>query len=286
MEVCAVALRSLLVSVFLIVSGCVPLPAQSPAPPQGGTVRLALVNVPDELLKPMLPGFQKQTGMKADIVYTGNDPYGFAREGKADLVLSHYGHEGVEPFVTEGFGLWPHPVFANQMVLLGPPSDPAHIRGLTDAAEAFRRIAETKSLFVVNNGAGSQYLEEILWACAGIHDKGSWYLNLKSEGRKAAQDASRKAAYVLWGLPPFLRLKRQEPVDLTPLVVGDSILQRIMVSVVVNPKKIAGANLDGAKAFQEFLLAPATQARIRAFRYPDFDQQAWWPSGRHNSAKE
>jgi tungstate transport system substrate-binding protein len=253
---------------------------------QSGPVRLALVNVPDELLKPLLPDFQKQTGLRAEIVYAGNDPYGIARQGKADLVISHYGHEGVEPFVTEGFGLWPRSVFANQMVLLGPPSDPAHVRGMTDAAEAFRRIAETKSAFVVNNGAGARYLEEILWTSAGVHEKGSWYLNLKSEGRQAAQDAAKKSAYVLWGLPPFLRLNRQNPVGLAPLVVGDPILQRIMVSIVVNPKKISGVNAEGAKAFQEFLLAPATQARIRAFRYPDFDQQAWWPAGRHNNAGE
>jgi tungstate transport system substrate-binding protein len=272
----------LLTALLLLIS----FPAAQNGFAQNGTVRLALVNVPDEVLKPLLPDFQKQTGLQAEIVYTGDNPYGVARQGKADLVISHYGHEGAEPFVTEGLGLWPHPVFANQMALLGPPSDPAHIHGLTDAVEAFRRIAATKSAFLVNNGAGSRYLEEILWISAGVHEKGSWYLDLKSEGRKAAQDAAKKSAYVLWGLPPFLRLNRQSPVGLTPLVVGDPIFQRMMVSIVVNPKKIAGVNTDGAKAFQEFLIAPATQARIRAFRYPDFDQQAWWPAGRHNEASE
>ena len=74
--------------------------------------------------------------------------------------------------------------------------------------------------------------------------------------------------------------------NLVPLVVGDPIFQRIMVSIRVNPEKVPGVNADGAKAFEEFLLAPATQARIRAFRYPDFDQQAWWPAGRHNNAQE
>jgi tungstate transport system substrate-binding protein len=257
-----------------------------PVSGQSSAVRLALVNVPDELLRPLLPDFQKQTGVRAEIVYTGNDPFAIARAGKADLVVSHYGHEGVEPFVAEGLGLWPHPVFANQMALLGPPSDPAHVRGLTDAAEAFRRIAGSKSPFLVNNTAGAKYLEEILWTSAGVAEKGGWYLDLKSQGPQAAHDAAGKGAYVLWGLPPFLRLKRQGPLDLEPLVVQDSIFQRIMVAVVVNAKKVPGVNADGAKAFLDFLIAPATQARVRAFRYPDFDQQAWWPAGRHNSAAE
>ncbi len=271
---------------ILVIAAVEPFFSPQPVFSESATVRLALVTVPDELLRPLLPDFQKQTGLRADIVYTGNNPYAFARAGKADLVISHYGHKGVEPFVTEGLGLWPHPVFANQMVLLGPPGDPARVRGLTDVAEAFRRIAASKSYFLSNSGAGAKYLEEILWKSAGIHEKGSWYLDTKSEGSQAARDAAHKGAYVLWGLPPFLRLKRQGPLDLEPLVVRDSILQRIMVAVVVNPKKVPGVNAHGAVAFQDFLIAPATQARIRAFRYPDFDQQTWWPAGRHNSAHE
>ena len=98
--------------------------------------------------------------------------------------------------------------------------------------------------------------------------------------------ASKAGAYVIWGLPPFLRMKRQQTVNLEPLVVRDPLLQRIMVSVVVNPAKVAGASAKAAKSFEEFLLAPATQAWIAAFRYPEFDQQVWWPAGRHNSARD
>lgn len=253
---------------------------------QTSSVRLALVNVPEDVLRPLFPDFQKQTGRSAEIVNTGNDPFAVAREGKADLVISHYGHEGVQPFVTAGLGLWPHPVFANVMALVGPPSDPAHVGGLTDAAEAFRRIAQTKSPFFVNNSAGAKYLEEILWTNAGLSPTGDWYTDLKLEGPQAVQAAARRGAYTVFGLPPFLRLKRQSQLNLEPLVVGDSLFQRIMVSIVVDPKRVSGVNADAAKAFESYLLASATQARIRAFRYPDFDQQAWWPAGRHNNARE
>ena len=69
------------------------------------TVRLAMVNVPDDVVRPMLGDFMARSGQRAEIVYTGNDPFAVARDGKADLVISHYGHEGVEPFITGGFGL-------------------------------------------------------------------------------------------------------------------------------------------------------------------------------------
>ena len=228
---------------------------------QSATVRLAMVNVPDDVIRPLLPTFEKQTWRRGEIVYAGNDPFAVAREGKADLVISHYGHQGVEPFVTQGFGLWPHPVFANQMALIGPSSDPAKVRGLTDAAEALRRIAASKST-------------------------ARGYLDSKVQGPQAAREAAQKGAYLIWGVPPFLRLKRQTPMNLEALVTADAIFQRIMVAIIVNPAKVSGANADGARTFQDFLIAPATQAAVRAFRYPDLDQQVWWPAGRHNSARE
>src|SRR5262249_25654476 len=190
------------------------------------------------------------------------------------------------PFITTGLGLWPHTVFANTYALLGPPSDPAHVRGLTDAVEALRRIAQTKSTFVVDDLAGAKYIEHILWTNVGISPAGPWYLDLQVAGPAAAQAANQRGAYTLWGLPPFLRLKRQAHLNLEPLLVADSLFQRIMVSMVVNPETIHGVNADAAKAFESYLLAPTTQAQIRAFRYPDFDQQAWWPAGRHNNARE
>jgi ABC-type tungstate transport system permease subunit len=69
------------------------------------------------------------------------------------------------------------------MALLGPPEDPARVCGWTNAAEAFRRIASSKSLFLVNNGAGAKYLKEILWISADVYEKGNWYLKAQI-GRK------------------------------------------------------------------------------------------------------
>jgi len=89
----------------------------------------------------LLPDFEKQTGYHV-VLTTGNeDVYGPARAGQADIVISHYGRQEVEAFVSDGFGLWPRTVFFNQLALLGPPDDPARIRGVGDLLEAYRRIA-------------------------------------------------------------------------------------------------------------------------------------------------
>lgn len=256
---------------------------------QPSTVRLALVNVPDDVLRPLLPVFREQQGHSAVISYTGNDPFAEGRAGRADLIIAHFGHAGVEPFVTAGLGLWPKAVFANQMALIGPTSDPAGVRGARSLAEALRRITATKSRYVANASAGATYLEAI--ATASMSSGRPIPLEPGGlENAAAVRLAADRGAYVIWGVPPFLRWKRQQSIeqaiDLEPLVTEDSTLQRIMVAIVVNPAAVKGVNSAAATAFQTFLLSPAIQARIAAFRYPDFDRQVWWPAGRHNSARD
>ena len=70
--------------------------------------------------------------------------------------------------------------------------------------------------------------------------------------------------------------------DLEPLVLGDPLLQRMLVSIVVKDSKTAGVNGSGARALQTFLLSPATQARIRDVRYPGAEGVQWVPGARHN----
>jgi tungstate transport system substrate-binding protein len=230
----------------------------------------------------LLPDFERQTGYQIELT-TGEDVYGPARNGQADVVLSHYGHRDTQAFVQDGFGQWPQPVFSNQVALLGVPDDPAKVRDLTDLVEAFRRIAQTRSPFIVNDIEGIKYLTEILWKAAGSPEKEGWYSDQGVQGQAAIAKAAQQGGYVLWGLTPFLRTQRQNRVELQPLVLNDPLLQRIMVTVAVNSDKVPGVNMTGAEAFQQYLLDPATQARIRAFRLPGIDQQIWWPAGRNNA---
>src|ERR1041385_7505262 len=109
--------------IALVIVGAALTASRATVLSQPALVRLAMVNVPDDVVRPLLGDFTAQSGRHAGIVYTGKEPFAVAREGQADLVISHYGHEGVEPFVTGGYGLWPHAVFANQIALIGPPAD-------------------------------------------------------------------------------------------------------------------------------------------------------------------
>jgi tungstate transport system substrate-binding protein len=257
--------------------------ARPPTSVAASTVRLLTVVSPVDggLLPDLIPGFEQQTGVHV-VVSTGVDVYGPARAGQADLVLSHYGHADVDTFVLDGFGAWPRPVFLNQLVLLGPPDDPAHVRDLTDLVEAFRRIAEAKAPYVVNDIEGVKYLGEVLWNAADRPPRDGWYLDPGPRQLAAVSTAAELHGYTIWGLTPFLKAQQQARLALEPMVLSDPLLQRMMVTIVVNPQQVPGVNEAGALAFQQYLLAPGTQARMRAVRVAGIDQQVWWPAGRSN----
>ena len=165
-------------------------------------------------------------------------------------------------------------------------SDPAGIRGLTDAAEAFRRIAQRGGEFLVNNAPTERYLAEVLWQSSGAPAKQGWQVNFNLRDQAAIEMASQRRAYTLWGLVPFVRLQAQRQLGMEALVVGDPLFQRVMVSIVVNPARFPRANTEGALALERFLLDPRTQAKMRQFRHHGLPGQTWWPAGRNNAGAE
>lgn len=277
-----------------------------PAAAQFSTVRLAVVPSPEEtgLLRSLLPDFERESGYRVE-VYSGEDAHDVARAGRADLVISHYGHHLTDAFMAEGFGLWPRTVFANQIVMIGPSSDPARITGLQDPAEAFRRIAarSSQSQFVSNNSAIMKYLESIFWEAAGRPAKDGWYVDQGMSEADGMALAATIDAYYIFALPPFLTWQqacRRTPAsetrnrvllnpsppahcDMQPLVLA-GMPSRVMVSMVVNPQKVAAVNVVGATALQAYLLRPAIQGRIETFRDVRSPLQIWRAAGLHNSA--
>ena len=51
-------------------------------------------------------------------------------------------------FVRQGYGIERLAVMHNDFVIVGPKKDPAGVAGMTDAVEALRKIAKSRSTFV------------------------------------------------------------------------------------------------------------------------------------------
>lgn len=251
--------------------------------PGGNTVRLSVVNTPEYsgLLEYLIPQFESESGYKVS-VHSGSDVYERAKNGKADIVISHFGKYPVKDFILSGYGSWPKMVFSNQAAIIGPVSDPAGIKGMRSASGAIAKIAETNSKYLTNRIPGVVTLTEVLMHQAGVSADQSWHMKDTAVNKQAAKLASGKEAYFIWGANPFLKFKGETQSTLEILVTSDPILQRVMSSTLVNPEKVKGINVVGAEKLQEYLLKPETQAKISAFRGEGYEGQLWWPAARNN----
>ena len=274
-------LKALTLVAAVLLTGLLHAAAQTPPPSKVVRLFAEPTEFDSGLLDALLADFQAKTGFQVRHI-TGKDTYEQAMAGNVDVMLSHYRHRGLGAFVSQGYGLWPEPVMANMAAFLAPPGDPAHIKGLTDSIEIFRRIAAAKAPFVVNGDPSTRYLLATLWNAAGRPDKQGWYIDAQLEGLAAAQLAVAKHAYTTWGVTAFIQAKQANHLPLDLVIPTDSLMQRIVVCVVSNPATLPNVNLAGAKALQDYLLSPTTQARIAAFRYAGIDTQVFVPAGRNN----
>src|SRR5512134_4204737 len=93
------------------------------------------------LLSVLLPPFEKMHGCKVDVVAVGTGKaLKLGEAGDVDVVFVH-ARELEDRFVAAGFGVNRRDVMYNDFVLLGPPEDPAGVKGGTSAAGTFRALA-------------------------------------------------------------------------------------------------------------------------------------------------
>lgn len=259
--------------------------AAHPDHPDNGIVRLASVVALQTggLLNQLIASFQAAHPYQVTVFFGETDDlYARARAGEADLVTTHLGVGALPDFVRDRAGRWPRLVLTTGHVFAAHTSDPAGIREATDPVDAFARIAAARAPFVRNDADVPAHVTDVLREAAGRPDETGWYLDTGLTGPAAAREAARLGGYTIWGLHPLLGLQQQEQLPLRPVLYPDSMMQRVVASVVVNPSHQRRVNVAGASALQEFLTAPATQARIRAFRHPALDQPIFWPAAHHN----
>ena len=66
-----------------------------------------------------------------------------------------------DQFVAAGFGVNRRDVMYNDFVIIGPPDDPAHIRGVKTAADAFKRIAAAQVPFISRGDESGTHQKEM-----------------------------------------------------------------------------------------------------------------------------
>lgn len=210
--------------------------------------------------------FETETGYHVTLVVTGPRPVldEAMRAGKVDLLTMHSGDITTD-LVADGFGTHMRPWTRNELCIVGPPSDPAGIRGMTNGAAALRKIAEAKARFVDFQGIGSRELAHSLWERAGIEPRGDWVIKDDTVSKwNILQFARTNNAYVVVGYIPA-ETGKMNAQGMEILVKGDPTMRRPFIVMEANPNKFPSANAAGARALADFLCSPKVQNFLLEF---------------------
>ncbi|MDD5711529.1 MAG: substrate-binding domain-containing protein [Smithellaceae bacterium] len=210
--------------------------------------------------------FEKDTGIRVRHVGAGTTAaLENAKGGSIDLVMAH-AKAVEEKFVAEGFGTERIPLMYNDFVILGPAADPARIKGITKATEAFKVVAAEGAPFVTRGDKSGTHLAELdVWNKAGIKPAGAWYIVYEkgAEGNAPTlRFADQKGAYTLMDRATYLVLKDQ--IKLQVLVENDEALLNHISLIPVNPKKFSRVNYDDTMIFVKWLTDPEKGQKIIA----------------------
>jgi tungstate transport system substrate-binding protein len=221
--------------------------------------------------------FEEKTGYRVELVDTGTVDVIAARfaAGEADLLTMHTS-DTTTNLVADGYGDNMRPWAHNDLVIMGPASDPAGIQGMTDGVEALKKIAAAGALglarFVDLWGTGKREVSQDLWARTGIYPVNkSWFVKdlSDSEGRQLVYTGSLGNAYCLFGRVPVVA-KKVNTGGLRIMVEGDLAMQRPFIVMEANPERFPCTNHVGARKLVDFLLSREIQEFLPQFRVEEF----------------
>ncbi len=229
------------------------------------------------LLDAILPDFTRKTGIQVDVVAVGTGQalkLGQAKD--ADVLLVH-ARDREEKFVAEGYAPFRKDVMYNDFVILGPREDPAGIRGMKDAAAAFKKIAEARAPFISRGDeSGTHMKEKAIWEKAGITPQGDWYMSAGQGMGAVLTMANEEQAYTLSDRATYLA--RRQNLDLDILVEGDPILFNQYGVLPVTQDQAHQDTFAAAMAFVEWITSPETQRQIAQFGRDQYGQQLFHPN--------
>jgi tungstate transport system substrate-binding protein len=215
----------------------------------------------------ILPLFTVASGITVHVVAVGTgQALAIGARGDADALLVH-DRVGEDKFVADGFGIDRRDVMYNDFVIVGPNGDPAHIRGLKNAREALRAIAQATAPFASRgDDSGTNRMELRLWKSAGIEPepRSGWYRDLGQGMGATLNIAAAMNAYTLTDRATWANFKNRQGLEI--LSEGDLALFNPYGSILVNPAKWPHVKYQDAKIWQEWLTSKAGVDAITSYR--------------------
>lgn len=217
------------------------------------------------LLGFIIPPFEKSNNVKVNVIAVGTGKaLKLGENGDVDVVLVH-ARPAEDKFVADGFGVNRKDVMYNDYLIVGPSSDPAKIKGEKSVVDAFKKMSDSKSVFVSRADQSGTHMKEMeIWKLAGIDPSKANRLEAGQGMGQVLQMAAEKKAYTLTDRGTYASMK--DKLDLQPIVEGDKLLFNPYGVIAVNPARHKNVNTEMTNKFIDFLVSPDGQKLISDFK--------------------
>ncbi len=265
----------------------------SPRPASADPTRLILATTTSTadsgLLDDILPDFEKQNNAKVDVIAVGTgQALEIGGRGDADVLLVH-SRKGEDQFVKDGNAKQRFDVMYNDFIVVGPKDDPAKIKGMAAAKEAFKAIADAQATFVSRGDKSGTNTKELgIWSSIPLTPTKDmpWYNSIGQGMGDTLLFANEKGGYTLADRGTYLSMKDKLP-GLDVLLGGASLPENKDKSLLnpygvlpVSPEKFPAVNAALAQKFVEWILSPAVQKMIGEYGVDKFGQPLFYANAK------
>ena len=222
------------------------------------------------LLAHLLPRFERESGISVRVHAAGSGrALQMLADGSVDVVISHAPE--AEQRMLARHADWSYRKIAHSwFAVVGPPTDPAQVRGSADVGAAFQRIADSDQKFVSRGDeSGTHERERALWQAAGRHPAHPQLIVSGAGMAQALRHADAARAYILTDVPTFRQLA--EGLDLQILFDTDARLS--------NSYAVISGSAKNATALASWLTGADGRAAIASFTIAGRSAFEPWPAG-------
>jgi tungstate transport system substrate-binding protein len=233
------------------------------------------------LLDELVPIFEDQTGFVIKVIAVGTgQALKMGEGGNADVMLVH-APDSEKVLIENGSATDRRLVMHNDFIIVGPPADPAGVRGSSDPAASLAKIRGSELPFVSRgDDSGTHKRELAIWAESGTSMSGKAYLETGQGMAATLRIASEKSAYTLTDRATFLA--QSNTLDLDIMVEGHESLLNLYHVMLVNSDRWPLVNGTGAQAWSDFLASDETQEMIGRFGLESYGAPLFYPDAGKN----
>ena len=226
----------------------------------------------------ILPLFKEQTGTEVRVVAVGTgQALRNAMNGDGDVLFVH-AKQAEEDFIANGHGVSRADVMYNDFIIVGPQSDPAKLKGMSNVVEALSKIAASKALFASRgDDSGTNKAELRLWAMTDIDlnaASGKWYRETGSGMGATLNTGTGMGAYVMTDRATWIAFGNKG--DYQIVVEGDERLFNQYGIILVNVEKHSHVKTALGQSFIDWLLSDVGQQAIAS--HMKDGQQLFFPN--------